>query len=100
MFTAQRATAEEVATPIMPKGGIKGIAIESLDIYQILKQISPELAKILYEKTGIRADSHILLRKFAILIKILIDDSKRKLRSKTKGLISIPVTSGYPENFS
>lgn len=67
---------------------------------KFLKQLSPDLAKIPYEKTGIRADSPILIRKFAILIKTLIDDSKRKLRSKTKGLISISVTSGYPENFS
>jgi asparagine synthase (glutamine-hydrolysing) len=64
---------------------------------KFFKQISPELAKIPYEKTGIRADSPIILSKFSILIKTIIDESKRKLRSKTKGLISIPIKSGYPD---
>jgi asparagine synthetase B (glutamine-hydrolysing) len=71
-----------------------------LDSRIVLGAIDKKTFSHSYEKTGIRADSPILLRKFAILIKTLIDDSKRKLRSKTKGLISISVTSGYPENFS
>jgi asparagine synthase (glutamine-hydrolysing) len=64
---------------------------------KFLKQLSPDLAKIPYEKTGIRADAPITLSKFTIFLKTLIDNSKRKLRSKTKGLISIPIKSGYPD---
>ena len=64
---------------------------------KFLNQLSPDLAKIPYEKTGIRADAPITLSKFTIFLKALIDNSKRKLRSKTKGLISIPIKSGYPD---
>jgi asparagine synthase (glutamine-hydrolysing) len=64
---------------------------------KFLKQLCPDLAKIPYEKTGIRADAPIILSKFTIFLKTLIDSIKRKLSSKTKGLISIPITSGYPD---
>jgi asparagine synthase (glutamine-hydrolysing) len=64
---------------------------------KFLKQLCPDLAKIPYEKTGIRADAPIILNKFSIFFKTLIDGTKRKLSSKTKGLISIPIKSGWPD---
>ena len=64
---------------------------------KFLREMSPDLAKIPYEKTGISADAPIMLSKFAFLTKASINKFKRILRSKTRGLISIPIKSGYPD---
>lgn len=64
---------------------------------KFIKKLNRELAKVPYNKTGIRADAPLLIRKIALLNKSVFKTIKQILRKCTYGLISIPDRSGYPD---
>lgn len=65
--------------------------------YKFLKQLSPVAAHIPYVKTGVGAAAPQILSMIGYLIYGGKKVSKRLLRRYTRGLISIPDMSGYPD---
>ena len=65
--------------------------------YRFLTKLSPELAKIPYQKTGIAPRAPVLAHKIGFMIKGGYKTFVQTLRQKTRGIISLPHKMGYPD---
>ncbi len=64
---------------------------------KFLKKLQPAAARVPYNKTGVRADAPCIVSRLGYLAyggKIV---SKRLLRRYTRGLVSVPIKSTYPD---
>jgi asparagine synthase (glutamine-hydrolysing) len=65
--------------------------------YRFLTELSPDLARIPYQKTGLPPASPLLAHKIGFVTKQGYKLLIRKLRTLTKGKICIPDKMGYPD---
>jgi asparagine synthase (glutamine-hydrolysing) len=64
--------------------------------FRTLAKLNPELARIPYQRTGVPPVMPIIAHRIGFLIKGSYKFLCRKLRTKTRGLISLPERMGYP----
>ncbi len=74
-----------------------GLRRKSRLYYKLLTELSPELAKIPYQKTGVAPRMPMLAHQIGFTIKGGIKTLVKALRQKTGGTISIPLKMGYPD---
>ncbi|NIO36482.1 hypothetical protein GTO27_02140 [Candidatus Bathyarchaeota archaeon] len=65
--------------------------------YEFIKKLSPNLAKIPYQRTGFAPSAPFFLHEIGKLVKSSYKAFIRKLRTVTRGRISIPDTIGYTD---
>ena len=65
--------------------------------YKFLAKLSPGLAKIPYQKTGVAPRMPIFAHKIGFIIKGGLKTFVQTLRRKTRGMISLPQKMGYPD---
>jgi len=62
-----------------------------------LRKMNPKLAKVIYNKTGVPANTPSIFRYLGNLFVEATRKLKIHIRRLTKGAISIPIKSGYPD---
>lgn len=65
--------------------------------YKFIRKLSPEMAKISYQKTGVSPAMPMLFHKIGFVVKGGYKTIVRMLRAKTGGIISLPLKMGYPD---
>jgi asparagine synthase (glutamine-hydrolysing) len=65
--------------------------------YKFITKLSPEMAKIPYQKTGVSPRLPILVHRIGFAIKGGYKTLARMLKQKTRGMISLPLKMGYPD---
>lgn len=65
--------------------------------YKFLTKLSPEMAKIPYQRTGVSPIMPMLFHRIGFVIKGGYKTLVRALRQKTGGMISLPLKMGYPD---
>lgn len=65
--------------------------------YKFLAKLSPEMARIPYQKTGVAPRMPMLAHRIGFLIKGGYKTLTRIIRQKTAGTVSLPMKMGYPD---
>jgi asparagine synthase (glutamine-hydrolysing) len=65
--------------------------------FELLARLSPDLARISYQRTGVAPTAPILAHKIGFLLKGGYKFLGWKLREKSRGTISLPEKFGYPD---
>jgi len=65
--------------------------------FKLMGKLSPTLAKIPYQRTGVAPTMPMLAHRIGFLLKGGYKFMARKLKTKTRGFISLPDKIGYPD---